>query len=143
VFLWNSLTHAHFHVAEGVWMIRLLSFGCDETVLRAHPAALENAGIRITSVENEAEARALLRGPRFDVVMIGRDVPLEARNNIARLGKSRRKAGVIFLYRGCVSQAESADALLTADISTEDLVSTIERLARGTAGPSRLSRTAV
>ena len=123
-------------------MIRLLSFGCDRTVLRAHRAALESAGIRIVCVESEAEARALLRGRRFDVVLIGRKVPLNARNNIALLGKSRHKWGVIFLYRGSVSEAESADALLASDVSTEDLVSTIQRLSHGPLRPG-FSQTAV
>jgi hypothetical protein len=58
------------------------------------------------------------------------------------MAKSGQKLRVIFLYRGSISQAEAADALITADVSTEDLISTIRRLASSTAAES-LSRSAV
>jgi DNA-binding NtrC family response regulator len=124
-------------------MIRLLLFGCERAFLRGRRASLENSGIQVVTVGKEENARALLRERRFDVLIIGRRAPVEDRNRIAVMAKSRQKLRVIFLYRGSISQAEAADALITADVSTEDLISTIARLAGSTAVESKLSRSAV
>lgn len=124
-------------------MIRLLSFGCERAFLGTRRASLENAGIQVISVKKEKDARALLRARRFDVLMIGCGASVEDRNKIALMAKSRQKLRVIFLYRASITQAESADALLTAEVSTEDLISTIVRLAGSIAGKAGLSRSAV
>jgi ActR/RegA family two-component response regulator len=123
-------------------MIRLLLFGCERSFLRDRRGSLAKAGIQVVAAEKELDARALLRAQCFDVLMIGRKIPAEGRNKIAVLAKSRQKLRVIFLYRGSIAQAESADALITADANTEDLISTIERLAGSTAPESKLSRSA-
>jgi hypothetical protein len=123
-------------------MIKLLLFGCERAFLRDRRASLAKAGIEFVVAENEQDARALLRAQCFDVLMIGRRVVLEDRNKIAVLAKSLQKLRIIFLYRGSISQAESADALLTAEVSAEDLISTIARLADNIAQESRLSRNA-
>ena len=117
-------------------MIRLLAFGCDRTAFRSRRSSLEAAGIQAVGAETEPSAHARLRARRFDVVTIGAGVSLEERNRLALVAKSRHKARIIFLYRGSVFKAELADALLSADVSTEDLISTIERLA-GKAGKAR------
>jgi hypothetical protein len=123
-------------------MIRLLAFGCDNAALESRSGTLERAGIQIVCAEKEDEARMLLlRTRRFDVVAIGARVPLNERNRIALLAKSGHKAGIIFLYRGSVFHAEVADALLSADITPEDLILAVERLASSN-GDSRLSRSA-
>jgi DNA-binding response OmpR family regulator len=124
-------------------MIKLLLFGCERAFLRDRRASLAKAGIQFMVVEKEQDAQTLLRAQRFDVLMIGRRVPVVDRNKIAVLAKSRQKLRIIFLYRGSISQAESADALLTAEVSTEDLISTIARLAGSIAEESKLSRSAV
>jgi len=124
-------------------MIRLLAFGCEGTALQRHNSSLERAGIQLVCAEKEEDARMLLlRTRRFDVVTIGAGVPLNERNRIALLAKSGHKAGIIFLYRGSVSHAEAADALLSADVTPEDLILTIERLASNGKGDARLSRSA-
>jgi len=123
-------------------MIRLLAFGCENAALESRSSSLERAGIQIVCAEKEEEARMLLlRTRRFDVVAIGARVPLNERNRVALLAKSGHKAGIIFLYRGSVFHAEVADALLSAEVTLEDLILAVERLA-GSKGDSRLSRSA-
>jgi len=124
-------------------MIRLLAFGCENAALESRSSSLEKAGIQIVCAEKEEEARMLLlRTRRFDVVAIGARVPLNERNRVALLAKSGHKAGIIFLYRGSVFHAEVADALLSAEVTLEDLILAVERLAGGNSGDSRLSRSA-
>jgi len=111
--------------------------------LEPRGSSLEAAGIQVVCAEREEEARTLLlRTRRFDVVTIGASVPLNERNRIALLAKSGHKAGIIFLYRGSVFHAEVADVLLTADVTPQDLILAVQRLASSRSGDSRLSRSA-
>lgn len=121
-------------------MIRLLLFGCERGFPGSRRRALENAGIQVKSAENEDGALKLLRALSFDVLMIGQQVPLQDRNKLSLTAKSLQKIRVIFLYRGSISQAESADALLSAEVSMKDLVSAIRRLVGVTAEDAGLSR---
>jgi len=124
-------------------MIRLLAFGCENAALQSRASSLEAAGIQVVCVDKEEDARMLLlRTRRFDVVTIGAGVPLNEGNRVALLAKSGHKAGIIFLYRGSVFHAEVADALLSADITPEDLILAVQRLASSRNGDSRLSRSA-
>src|ERR1051326_3858318 len=124
-------------------MIRLLAFGCETAALQSRASSLEVAGIQVVCAEKEEEARMLLlRTRRFDVVTIGARVPLIERNRIALLAKSGHKAGIIFLYRGSVFHAEVADALLSADVTPEDLILAVQRLASSRNGHAPLSRNA-
>ena len=124
-------------------MIRLLAYGCESAALQSRNNLLETAGIQVVCAEKEEDARMLLlRARRFEVVTVGARIPLNERNRIALLAKSGQKAAIIFLYRGSVSHAEAADALLSADITAEDLISTIKRLASSSNGDTRLSRNA-
>jgi len=124
-------------------MIRLLAFGCEGTALQRRSSSLERAGIQLVCAEKEEDARMLLlRTRRFDVVTIGAGVSLNERNRIALLAKSGHKAGIIFLYRGSVFHAEVADALLSAEVTLENLILAVERLAGSNSGGPRLSRSA-
>jgi CheY-like chemotaxis protein len=128
---------------RGLLMIRLLLFGCDREFPQSRRRVLEHAGIQIKAVENSEGALKLLRAWPFDILMIGQEVPLHDRNKLSLAAKSLHKLRVIFLYRGSISQAESADALLSAEVSTEDLVSAIRRLVGFPIEDAGLSRSAV
>lgn len=124
-------------------MIRLLLFRCHREFSQSRRRALESAGIEIKAAHSDEGALKLLRAWRFDILMIGQQVPLHVRNKLSLAAKSLHKLRVIFLYRGSISQAESADALLSAEVSTEDLVSAIRRLVGLSAEDATLSRSAV
>jgi DNA-binding NtrC family response regulator len=124
-------------------MIRLLLFRCERQFPQSRRRALENAGIQIKAAESNESALKLLRAWPIDILMIGQQVPLHDRNKLSLAAKSLHKLRVIFLYRGSISHAESADALLSAEISTEDLVSAIRRLVGLSTEDAGLSRSAV
>ncbi len=109
-------------------MIRLLFFG-NRDFLRSSRRLLEGGGIQAIRAERENDAERILLNQRIDVLLIEDKILLEERKKIAVLAKSLQRTRIIFLYRGSISQAESADALLTAEVSIEDLILTIQRLA--------------
>jgi response regulator RpfG family c-di-GMP phosphodiesterase len=109
-------------------MIRLLFFGSAGNFPRSRRRLLANAGIQLIRAENGSDAERLLVARRIDVLMIDDRAAVNERNRLALLAKSRQTR-IIFLYCGSISKAESADALLTVEVSTEDLISTIRRLA--------------
>lgn len=115
----------------GLLMFTVLSFGYDRRRLLSRHKVLFAAGFRVTSMDNRDDVLRLLKSHRFHVLVIGHLVPMEDRNEIASQGKFLQNARVIFLYRGRITEAEMADAVLSVDGSPEDLNSTILWLVRG------------
>ncbi len=109
-------------------MYAVLAFAVSPHFLRSRHKALALAGLKIISVETRPEALHHLAGHPFELLLVGQGVPIQVRNEVALRAKER-KMRVIFLYQGSIAQAEAADALLTADVSSEDLISTMFRLA--------------
>ncbi|HET9284074.1 MAG TPA: hypothetical protein VFR24_19155 [Candidatus Angelobacter sp.] len=92
------------------------------------------AGIKVTSVDTKTEALHHLAKGSFELLLIGHLVPVQARNEVALKAKAQ-KMRVIFLYHGSIAQAEPADAILTAEVTAEDLIATAFRLATADEGP--------
>jgi DNA-binding response OmpR family regulator len=123
-------------------MFRILSFGCQREFLRLRHQALERAGLSVISVTTRDEAERLIRTKPFQVLIIGHTVPMKDRMEVALLAKSVQKMAVIFLYDGSIRHAESADAILSIESGSEDLVAAIYRLVDRSGG-SKFSYTAV
>lgn len=108
-------------------MYAVLAFACHPQFLRSRLKALSMAGIKVTSVDTKPEVLHHLAKGGFELLLIGHHVPVQARNDVALRAKAQ-KMRVIFLYRGSIAQAEPADAILTADVTAEDLIATAFRL---------------
>lgn len=108
-------------------MYAVLAFACHPQFLRPRLKALSVAGIKVTSVDTKPEALHRLAQGGFELLLIGHHVSVQARNEVALKARAQ-KMRVIFLYRGSINQAEPADALLTADVTAEDLIATAFRL---------------
>jgi hypothetical protein len=106
-------------------MFTVLSFGYDRRRLLSRHKILAAAGFRVTSRGKRDDVLRLLKSRRFHVLIIGHLVPMEDRNEIARQGKFLQNARVIFLYKGRITGAEMADAVLSVDGAPEDLNSTV------------------
>lgn len=115
-------------------MIRILSLSYHQESGRSRKHELERVGFKVTSAKTIAEAERLIQTKRFNVLLIGHTVPISQRVELALLAKSAQKMQVIFFYNGSITQAESADAILSADGTTEDLIAAIDRLTKKTAG---------
>ena len=109
-------------------MYAVLAFACHPQFLKSRLKSLSRAGIKVTSVNTKPEALGHLAKRHFELLLIGHLIPIQARNEVALKAKAQ-KMRVIFLYHGSIAQAESADALLTADVTAEDLIATAFRLA--------------
>lgn len=109
-------------------MYAVLAFACHPQFLRSRLKALTTAGLKVTSVDTKPEALGHLAKKHFELLLIGHHVPVQVRNEVVLKAKAQ-KMRVIFLYHGSIAQAESADALLTADVTAEDLIATAFRLA--------------
>jgi len=120
-------------------MCVVLSFACHSQFLGPRRKTIVQAGLRLTSVDTKADALRHLATGRFELLVIGPQVPVPVRNEVALKAKAQ-KTRVIFLYRGSIANAEPADAILTADVAAEDFIATILRLAdrtRHERGPAR------
>jgi DNA-binding response OmpR family regulator len=124
-------------------MVRILSFGCQREFLRLRHQALEKAGLDVTSAATRDEAERFLRTKSFHVLLIGHAVPVKERVEVALMAKSLQKIPVICLYHGSINQAESADAILSIEGSSDDLVAAIHRLVKDPDSAAPLSRSAV
>ena len=107
-------------------MYAVLAFACPQ-FLRSRLKAFKMAGIKVTSADTKPEALGHLAKGRFDLLLIGHHVPVHVRNEVALKAKAQ-KMRIIFLYHGSIAQAEPADAILTADVTAEDLIATAFRL---------------
>jgi CheY-like chemotaxis protein len=114
-----------------LFMVRVLSLGRHRELLRSRERLLESAGFKVASVTTRNAAERLLRAKRFNVLVVGHAVPIRERIEAAVLAKSMQGIPVVCMYLGSIFQAESADAILSADGSPEDLISTIHRLVAG------------
>ena len=121
-------------------MIRVLSFGYIEDLLRKRHQLLAEAGFDVTSLETKSAVVRLLNTEEFDVLVIGHGVPLQDRNEVAGKAKCRNGARVVFLYRWNINKAEYADAVLSVDGCAENLTETIRRIASGSKGGERTPR---
>lgn len=109
--------------------MRILSLGYIEELLRERHRLLITAGFEVISVETKSKALKLLETQGFDVLIIGHGVPVEQRNEVAIRAKIWRRAGVIFLYKWNINNAEFADAVLSIDGCAEHLADTVHRIA--------------
>jgi len=109
-------------------MYAVLAFACHPQFLQSRLKDLNMAGLKVTSVDTKPEALGHLAKRHFELLLIGHHVPVQVRNEVALKAKAQ-KMRVIFLYHGSIAQAEPADALLTADVTAEDLIATAFRLA--------------
>ena len=105
-------------------MKKALSFAYQRKPQEERDRMLEKAGIQVTAVTNAAEAMAMLREATFDVLIVGPTVPREERDRVAAYAKARR-ARTIFLYKNTINGAESGDALISADGSTDNLIDAV------------------
>jgi DNA-binding NtrC family response regulator len=112
-------------------MFTVLSFGYDRRRLLTRHKVLVDAGFRVRSVDNRDDVLRLLKSHRFHVLVIGHLVPMEDRNEVASQGKFLQNTRVVLLYKGGISRAEMADAVLSVEGSPENLNSTILWLVRG------------
>src|SRR5262245_3373239 len=112
-------------------MCVVLSFACHSQFLEPRRKAMAEAGLSLTCVDSKTDTLRHLATGRFELLVIGHQVPVHVRNEVARKARAR-KVRVIFLYRESIARAEAADAILTADVTAEDLIATIARLADAT-----------
>ena len=110
-------------------MIKVLSFGYIEDLLRKRHQLLAGGGFDVTSLETKSAVVRKLESEVYDVLVIGHGVPLQDRNAVAGKAKCRSGAQVIFLYRWNINKAEYADAVLSVDGCGEHLLETIRRIA--------------
>jgi hypothetical protein len=110
-------------------MIRVLSFGYIEDLLRERHKVLSASGFEVTSLETKSAVVRKLEMEAFDVLVIGHGVPLHDRNEIAGRAKCQSGTRIIFLYRYNINRAEFADAVLSVDGCAEHLIETIDRIA--------------
>ena len=106
--------------------MRVLSLAYKKPLLVERHKLLKRARFDVVSVSTETDALRALAQEQFDDVIIGYSVPSEVRDLIARKAKSEFKAGVIFLYRHSINQAELADAVLSVDGNPKTLVNAIQ-----------------
>jgi DNA-binding response OmpR family regulator len=124
-------------------MIKILSFGYIEDLLRKRHQLLADAGFDVTSLETKSAVVRLLEREAFDVLVIGHGVPLRDRNEVAGKAKCQTGTQIIFLYRWNINKAEYADAVLSVDGCAEHLLETIQRIAnaaKAEAPPKRKKR---
>lgn len=108
--------------------IRVLSFGFEKTLLEARHQVLAAREFAVTSIATLDQFRKLSTKRVFDVIIVGHAVPARVRNEIAQNSRQANRARVIFLYRGSISHAELADAVLNVDGPSEILIETIALL---------------
>lgn len=121
-------------------MIKVLSFGYVEDLLKARHELLSGAGFEVTSLETKTAVVRKLESDAYDVLVIGHGVPVQHRTEVARKAKCLNKTRVIFLYRWNINKAEDADAVLSVDGCAEHLPEAIRRIAsaaKGEAPPQR------
>ena len=109
-------------------MVRILSFGYDRNLLRIRHQSLEMAGFKVVSVTNKEATECFLLAKRFQVLIVGHAVPVKERIEVSLLAKSLKNMQVICFYLGSIRQAESADAILSLEGTSEDLILAIHRL---------------
>ena len=124
-------------------MVTVLSFGYDRRRLLSRHKVLVKAGSRVISVDNRDNASRLLTSHRFSVLVIGHLVPMEDSNAVATQGKFLQNARVIFLYKDRISSTELADAVLSVDGSSKNLISTVLWLVGGNVEDMKRSTNAV
>lgn len=104
-----------FH-ATGRSAFSVLSFGYAQPELTVKHTALSEAGFTVTSLSEFGAVKQLIAtdGQRFKLLIVGPKVPQQEREALAELFH-RNKPGrnVIFFYRGSISNAEKATAVLS------------------------------
>ena len=113
-----------FH-ATGRSAFSVLSFGYAQPELTVKHKALSEAGFTVTTLSEFGAVKELIaaEGYRFKLLIIGFKVPQQEREALAELFH-RNKTGrnVIFFYRGSISNAEKATAVLSERGSPQNLL---------------------
>lgn len=109
----------------------LLLFGYAQPELKVKHKALSEAGFTVMTISGFTAVKDLIASERerFNILIIGHKVPQQEREALAELFH-RNKAGrnVIFFYRGSISNAEKATAVLSERGSPQNLVDAVRAI---------------
>jgi hypothetical protein len=110
-------------------MASILSIGVDKTLLAERHRMLRDAGFQVVPTGLGESFEPLASDPQFQVAIFGPFVPEAARNQAAAcLLRNCRHIKIIMIYQGTIRKAEMADAVLSINVSCEDLVQTVHYL---------------
>lgn len=107
-------------------MKRVLLYGYEREHLKQRELALQEAGLDAELVSTRRHAIQRARAGAFDAAVLGHSLRQRDREDLVGILKSiNQSTCVILLYRGSISGAEIADAVLSHDALPADLVETV------------------
>lgn len=110
---------------------RILSFGYSAPELTCKHQALVGVGFNVTSLSEFSAVKSAInkQGRQFRFLLVGPVVPPAQRAAVAELFRGCNSRGVvIFFYRGSISNAEQATAVLSERGSPRNLIDAIQAL---------------
>jgi CheY-like chemotaxis protein len=114
-------------------MALVLCTGVDPVLLRTRQLILENAGHTVVPASDEREIKAACSKQKFDVAVIGQNIPPKVKARLVELVREHCPAAAILeLCPPYASKAlKDADAWLEMPSDPEELVNAVNSLAKG------------
>ncbi len=107
---------------------RILNVSRDRAILLARNDALAVAGFSVVSPREPADALQILATSNIDVIILGHSIPFEERVRLrAEFGQVAPEVPIIVLYEHQPDEREEADAFVSLQEGTEELIHAIQR----------------